>query len=149
MRRIFLGLLIALLTFGVGSQFVWKTRPAPTVPHSGGVSYTSSEHSQLISSWETHPSPQKATEEFNAHLQQATQYMEFTPCFDRDGRRIGERAVMYLTPPHSPQPIWRITWTQRTETASESFTVQSPLLSEARYGETIERDGWKKCISTK
>jgi hypothetical protein len=149
MRRISLGLLIALLTFGAGAQFVWKTTPAPVVPNSGVVSYTSSDYDQMAWYWETHPSPLKATEEFNAHLQRATQYMEFTSCFDRDGRRIGERAVMYLTPPHSPQPIWQITWTQRTENFSESFTVESPLLSEARHGETVGQADWKKCISTK
>jgi len=149
MRRNLSGLLLALVICGVSALLVRKHTPRPIVPSSRGVGYTSSDRPGMVWYWETHPSPLKATDEFNAHLQRATQYMEFTPCFDRDGRRNGERAVLYVTPPHTSQPTWRIMWTQQGKDFSELFTVESTSLSEARSGETAGQDGWKKCVAIK
>ncbi|HEY0098267.1 MAG TPA: hypothetical protein VGB76_04860 [Pyrinomonadaceae bacterium] len=149
MRRNISGLLVALLTLGVGALIVRENSPSPKTQNFGVRSYSSSDYKNMFWAWETYSSPQEATTKFNAQLQQATQYMEFTPCFDSNGRRIGERAVMHTTSPSSPQPVWRIMWTQQSADFSESFTVESPLLSEARHGETTGQEGWKKCISTK
>jgi len=149
MRRNFSGVLIALLISGVSVLLIEKNMRPPRVPHSSSRGYTSSDHERVVWHWKTYSSSPEATDEFNTHLERATQYMEFTPCFDRDGRRIGERAVMYMTPPHTPQPTWRIVWTQRSEDFSESFTVESTSLSEARSGETAGQAGWKKCVPTK
>lgn len=149
MRRNFSGLLIALLIFGVSALLIEKNMRQPRVPHSSGHGYASSDHERMVWYRETNSSPSAATDEFNAQLHRATRYMEFTPCFDGNGRRIGERAVMHMTPPHTPQPIWRIMWTQRSEDFSESFTVESTSLSEVRSGETAGQSGWKKCVPTK
>lgn len=149
MRRNLTGLLVALVILGVCSLVVRDPPASPKVPHSGIRSYTSSDYEHMSWDWETHPSPLGATAKFNALLQGATEYIEFTPCFDARGHRIGERAAMRTTSPHTRRPVWRIVWTQRSEDFSESFTVESPLLSEARHGETTGQDGWKKCISTK
>lgn len=149
MRRNFSGLLIALSIIGVSALLIGENTRQEKVPFSRGVGYSSSDNERVLWHWKTHSSLLEATDEFNADLQRATRYVEFTPCFDKDGRRIGERAVLYVTPPHAPQPIWRIMWTQQGEDFSESFTVESTSLSEARSGETAGQEGWKKCVTRK
>jgi len=149
MLRNFSGFLLALLAFSVCVLCVRETTQKPKAYQSGNHSYTSSDYEQMVWSWETHSSPPEATNKFNEQLRRAIEYREFTPCFDRQGRRIGERAMMYMISPHAQQPVWRILWTQQSEDFSESFMVESTSLSEARTGETIGQEGWKKCIATK
>ncbi len=149
MRRIFLGLVIALLTFGIGALFVGQKRHKNIASYGSSFQWTSSDGGRMAHNHDLLSSPLEATENFNAALQRAADFMEFTPCFDTSGRRIGERAVMLLLPPQVPEATWRIMWTQQQDNFSELFWVESPSLADTRAFETIERQGWKKCVSTK
>ena len=88
----------------------------------------------------------EATNKFNRELQKAAEYVEFTPCFDISRRRIGERAVVRLLPPHVPEATWRIMWTQQSEGFSEFFWVESTSLPDARNFEKVKPQEWKKCL---
>lgn len=142
MRRCFFGLLIGLIIFGIGACLAWEKALPPA---NSGV-FSSSDRAPITYRWETFSSPLEAATEFNMQLQQATDYLEFTPCFDESGRRTGERAVMLFSPPRVPEATWRIVWTRQSESFSETFWVESVSLSGARYFET-ERQGWKKCVA--
>ncbi len=148
MRRNFLGLLTGLLIFGVSALLLVKNTRQRFVPSSGSYGYSSPAHEHMSGNWEMHASPLEATEEFNFQLRLAATYREFTPCFDPNGRRTGERALMYMMPPYVPQATWRIMWTQQSADFSESFQVESPSLSDVRYLETNVPETWKKCVTT-
>ncbi len=147
MRRIFLGLLLALVTFGAGALFVWKNTNNPVVYSVSSGGLTSSDHAPIRYQREIFPSSLEATNQFNMQLQEAADYIEFMPCFDTNRRRIGERAVMWLLPPHVPEATWRIMWTQQAEDLSEFFWVESTSLEDARHFETVERQEWRNCIA--
>ena len=107
MRRCFFGLLIGLIIFGIGAWLAWEKALPPA---NSGV-FSSSDRAPITYRWETFSSPLEAATEFNTQLRQATDYLEFTPCFDESGRRTGERAVMLFSPPRVPEATWRIVWT--------------------------------------
>lgn len=146
MRRFcFFGLLIGLATFGVSAWLAGEGDPLP--PPNSGV-FSSSDRATITHQQDAFPSPAQANDEFNRHLQQATEHLERTPCFDAAGRRTGERAVVLLSPPRVPAPTWRIVWTHHSEKFSEVFWIESASLPDARYLEAERQGwGWKKCAA--
>lgn len=145
MRRILLGLPVALLTFAAGA-FFFHGRTG-VVPSSGSFSWRSPDRELMTYRWEIFPSPSAATEQFNEQLRRAEQYREFTPCLDAGGRRVGERAVMLFAPPAVPEPTWRVVWVVRADDSSELFWSESKSLPDALYFETVERPGGKRCAA--
>jgi hypothetical protein len=145
-RRLFLGLLAGLLTFYV-SMMLQRSRKERIVPSTSSVGWTSPDGKTVVYQHELLPEPAGATEHFNSQLRNAISYQEWAPCFDQNGRRIGERAIMLLAPPQVLKMTWRIVWTQQAEDHSESFTIESASLADARYFETLEPADWKKCGS--
>ncbi len=133
MRRLLLGLLAGALAFVAGNWLVVRETGETVVHSSGSCGYTMPGHEYMLAQWELYPSPSAAADEFNAQLRVATEYTEFAPCFDGAGRRRGDRAVMLLDSPYVPAPTWRIAWTYRAENLSEFYSVESSLLSDARY----------------
>ncbi len=148
MRRIFLGVLIALLTFAVSALLVRRNMPKIVGSFGSSEGQTFPDGKRVAYGWTVFHSSLEATKEFNEQLQWAADHQESTSCFDESGRRIGERVVVLLAPPLVPEQIWRIMWTQQSENSSEFFSVESISLSDARYFETVERQGWKKCVTT-
>jgi len=51
--------------------------------------------------YELFPSPSAASALFDDLLNQSKAYQEFSPCFDDRGKRIGEKAALWL---HTPPP---------------------------------------------
>lgn len=147
MRRILLGLSMALLAFSIGIMFVRGGKRSSVIPHSSSVGWSSSDGKRVVHRHSVLSSPSAAAEEFNTQLQAAAEYIEFTPCFDTGGRRIGERVVILLLPPYATEATWRIMWTQQAEDFSELFWVESPSLADARFYETPDQQGWKRCVA--
>lgn len=150
-KRALLALSLAFVAYDVGPRLVGG-RAEPAVVHSESSTSVSAPGRELTTyRWELFPSPTEAAEHFDRWLGWATEYKEFSPCFDSEGRRTGERALILLLPPYSREPTWSIVWTYRAEKYSQLFSVASVSEKDARYYEETERQkphngpGWETC----
>lgn len=150
MRRVFITLSVALLSFGAGTLSIRHDTPKKiATSSSSGSSMIAPPRAFMLANKETFSCPSAAAEKFNADLQKASFFTEFTPCFDPGGRRIGERAVTLRLPPHAPEPTWRIIRTQQAKDSSTSLWVESVSLSDAYYFEEYMAEHRGRCITTK
>ena len=133
---------------GVSLAVNLSNRPPKIVPSVS--SGTFADQSGVIGSEqrELFPSPTGATDKFNKQLEASIQYREFTPCFDDRGKRIGERAAMWMQSPPPTKALWRITWTDRTAESSRLYWTEADSLDVARDLEIKSRERWRLCRTT-
>lgn len=144
MRRIILGLVACLLAFYLSIMFFREEKRAPVVRSTTTGEWNSADK-RIAYRHDIFPSEGEATEHFNSQLQEAQKYQELTPCLDSNGQRIGNRAVILQAPSRAPE-TWQIIWTRQARDFSETFSIQSASLADARYFETVERAGWERCL---
>jgi hypothetical protein len=73
--------------------------------------FTSSQGIKLRASHSGYASPEKASEVFSKTLNGAARLIERTPKFNRQGLRVGERAVAILIDPENDEQYAAILWT--------------------------------------
>ena len=97
---------------------------------------------------ELFPSPTGATDRFNEQLEVSKQYRDYTPCFDDYGKRIGERAAMWVDSSPPTKAFWRIIWTDRTAESSQLYWTEADSLDVARDLEIKSKERWRLCKTT-
>ena len=140
--------LIAVIS-SVGIYSSGKKARTRLIPHSSVGAHTSSNGNQWDNAHQVYDSPSSATEEFDRQLQGAGGYQEFAPCFDFNGKRIGEKAILLSPGPPNNFAAHRIIWTIRGADHSEFFSVEADSLQEARFHEGEELGGGVLCNSKK
>ncbi|HEV8368255.1 MAG TPA: hypothetical protein VGQ39_09920 [Pyrinomonadaceae bacterium] len=122
-----------------------SNRPAKVVRSGSSGTYTDQKGVIGSEQWELFPTPSGATQMFDDQLQQSRAYQEFSPCFDDRGRRIGERAAMWMHSPTPTKAFWRIIWTERNSESSQLYWTEADTLEVARDLETKSGAKWPLC----
>lgn len=114
MTRLLRNFLLAVLTFIVGvviSPIRFEETGIFCGRHSGGKSYRSSYFVGLWSDATAYPSAQTADEAFQRNVNNAIEVIERTPKFDKEGRKVGERAVLIFLNENGRQ-VAIVSWTE-------------------------------------
>jgi hypothetical protein len=134
-----------LLVFAI-VELVWPTRfkldfiaHGRVIDGGGGLvidGFTSSQGIKLRASRSGYPSPEKANEVFGNTLNGAARLIERTPKFNRQGLRVGERAVAILVDHETCEEYAAIFWTDdRT-----LFFIDSSSLTDVLQFEQYRND---------
>jgi hypothetical protein len=123
MKRPLLYLPFAFITFILGVvisplRFWTDLIGCGYVPDGGGgfsvTRYTSSYFVKLWVSHAGYPSAEKADEVFQRQVNEAVKLIERTPKFDKEGRRVGERAVAIFYSQDYNEQYACVFWTDKT-----------------------------------
>jgi hypothetical protein len=123
MKRLLCHFPFAILTFILGiviSPISFRTDliACGRVPDGGGgfsvTRYTSSYFVKLWFSHAGYPSAEKANEVFQSQVNEAVRVIERTPKLDKEGRKVGERAVAVFFSQENNEHYACVFWTDKT-----------------------------------
>lgn len=136
MKRYLTYLACAVATFILGvviSPIRFRIESIACGAYSSTTTYRSSYLLTLSSSGTTYPSIEKAGEEFQRRLLTAVNIIERTPKFDRDGKRVGERAVIFYINDTHQNEYAVISTNERSFHSTQSSSLMHVLQFEKRF----------------
>jgi hypothetical protein len=147
MRRSHLKALTGVLTFCVGAMLGGHNQRPRIIPSASSESMSWDDGKLAARDQHIYVPPQSAATELEYLLARSPDYTEFTPCYDRAGRRVGDHVVLPRRDRVSFTQLWRIAWTRQEEDHSELYVVEGNTLALARSVEAQLRPEWFRCAN--